>query len=168
MRSPTTSIYSKELSLHITREFCCESPAPFLIKCACSGVDSLQSAGNLAMTNKARAGCLQVASAWHKKLAQVLICILYILLGPTTYRKERPLLPHTHKKSKALASDTTKRLAYIPWQATLVKVASLFGRPVLFVVLLQMVRRTRFSWRAESTDRISAVSRHRQCLRGSH
>ena len=32
VRPPTTSFYSEKQLLHITREFCCESPARFLIK----------------------------------------------------------------------------------------------------------------------------------------
>ena len=34
VRPPTTSFYSEKQLLHITREFCCESPARFLIKVA--------------------------------------------------------------------------------------------------------------------------------------
>ena len=36
-----------------------------------------------------------------------LICILYT--SRPDYISQRPLLPHTHKKKQALASDTTKR-----------------------------------------------------------
>ena len=50
--------------------------------------------------------CFFYASAWDRKLAKVLICIPYT---PTPdYMLQRTLLPHIHK-SKALASDTTKR-----------------------------------------------------------
>ena len=89
--------------------------------------------------------CFFYASAWHIKIAQVLICILYT--PRPDYISQRPLLPHTHK-SKALASDTTKREptfhqleahnCYNTLQVRLVKVVSLFDKPVLFLVLLQM------------------------------
>ena len=45
------------------------------------------------------------------------------------------------------------------------KVVSLFGRQSSSWSY-RWVRRARLSWRAESTDRIPAVSRHHQCLQG--
>ena len=97
------------------------------------------------------------------------------------YISQIPPLIHTTHKNKALASDTTKSYPVShqllieadyccdSWQAGLVKVVSRVGRQFSpWSSYRRRVRRTRFSWQAESTDRIPEVSRHRQCLRGPH
>ena len=95
------------------------------------------------------------------------------------YISQRPLLIHTTHKNKALASDRTKpspasHQLFIEadyccdsWQAGLVKVVSRVGRQFSsWSSYRRRVRRTRFSWRAESADRILEVSRHRSACEG--
>ena len=56
--------------------------------------------------------CFFYASAWHRKLAQVLICILST--SRSDYISQRPHLLHTHKKKQSLSLRHDKALAYIP------------------------------------------------------
>ena len=122
--------------------------------------------------------CFFNASAWHRKVAQVFICILYTLRPD--YILQIPLLPQTPDSQKqSLSLRHNKALAYIlSARSSLLMLQHMASKacegcqPVRQTNSLpgpptdRWVRRTRFSWRAESTDHIAAVSRHRQCLRG--
>ena len=111
------------------------------------------------LQNKGPLGTFFVASRKHRPHHSI-----HLYTPRPDYISQRPLLTHTHKNK--LEADYCCN----SWQAGVVKVASLFGRHFSSwsSSCRRWVCRTHFSWRAESTDRIPEVSRHRQCLRGHH
>ena len=100
------------------------------------------------------------ASAWHRKPPQVYSSVVYTPRHAKTSS-------HSHPQKQSLGLQHNKALAFtlparswlllrVIWQAGLVKVASLFGRQFSsWNSYIRWACWARFSWRAESTDRIT-------------